>query len=182
MQKIVGHPRTVGFFAVVVAVCGSIGLIGPDISAQADGFAFAPIAFLGDPAPGGGTFLDVFESSFINNRGDIMFGSNVTANGEQGIFLLPAPANTLTEIARVGEPAPGGGVFGAGFGSPNALNDSGDVGFMFLLDPLRFPIGVNAGVYRYSQRARTLTDVMTPGVTPASDGGVFAVGTSGVVA
>jgi hypothetical protein len=106
-----------------------------DAAAHPDGFVLAPIAFLGDPAPGGGAFLDVFESNFINNRGDVLFGSNVTANEEQGIFLLPRRGNLIAEIARVGQPAPGGGVFGAGFGSPNALNDNGDVGFMFLLDP-----------------------------------------------
>lgn len=178
MHRILGHHKRVGFFAVV-AVCGSLALIEQDISAQADGFTFAPIASLGDPAPGGGTFLDVFEASVINDRGDILFGSNVTTNGEQGIFLLPAEGDTLIEIARVGDPAPAGRVFGAGFGSPNALNERGDIGFMFLLDPLRFPIGMNAGVYRYSQRARTLTDVITPNVTPAPTGGVFAGATFG---
>ena len=50
---------------------------------------------------------------------------------------------------------------------------------MFLLDPLSFPIGVNAGVYRYSQRARTLAAVMTPGVTPTPGGGVFTGATFG---
>jgi hypothetical protein len=178
MHKILSHPRRIGF-AVVFALCGAIGTTRHDVSAQADGFAFASVAFLGDPAPGGGVFLDVFESNFINNRGDVLFGSNVTANEEQGIFLRPRRVNTIEEIARVGEPAPGGGVFGAGFGSPNALDDKGDVGFMFLLDTLSFPIGVNAGVYRYSQRARTLTAVMTPGVTLAPSGGVFAGATFG---
>ena len=178
MHKILSHPQRIGF-AAVFALCGAIGTTGHDVSAQADGFAFAPVAFLGDPAPGGGAFLDVFESNLINNRGDVLFGSNVTANEEQGLFFLPRRVNTIAEIARVGEPAPGGGVFGAGFGSPNALNDNGDVGFMFLLDPLSFPIGVNAGVYRYSQRARTLTAVMTPGVTPSPGGGVFAGATFG---
>jgi hypothetical protein len=38
---------------------------------------------------------------------------------------------------------------------------------------------VNAGVYRYSQRARTLTAVMTPGVTPTPGGGVFTGATFG---
>ena len=164
---------------IALTLFGAIGTARHDVWANPDGFVFAPIAFLGDPAPGGATFLDVFESNFINNRGDVLFGSNVTANEEQGIFLLPRRGNTIAEIARVGQPAPGGGVFGAGFGSPNALNDNGDVGFMFLLDPLSFPIGVNAGVYRYSQRARTLAAVMTPGVTPTPAGGVFTGATFG---
>ena len=178
MRKILSHPHGIGLLTVL-ALCGAVGSTGQGVSARADGFALAPIAFLDDPAPGGGAFLDVFESNLINNRGDVLFGSNVTANQEQGIFLVPRRANTIAEIARVGKPAPGGGVFGAGFGSPNALNDKGDVAFMFLLDPLIFPIGVNAGIYRYSQRAQTLTAVMTPGVTPALAGGVFAGATFG---
>jgi hypothetical protein len=178
MHKILSHPQKTACLAVF-ALCGAIGKIDQNVSAQAERFAFAPVAFLGYPAPGGSAFLDVFESNFINNRGDVLFGSNVTANEEQGIFLLSRHINTIAEIARVGEPAPGGGVFGAGFGSPNALNDKGDVGFMFLLDPLSFPIGTNAGVYRYSERAGTLTAVMTPGVTPAPGGGVFGGATFG---
>jgi hypothetical protein len=179
MKKSTRHQRTV-LVLIAVTLFGAVGTARRNEAAAHPGkFVFTPIAYLGDPAPGGSNFLDVFESNFINNRGDVLFGSNVTANEEQGIFLLPRRGNTIAEIARVGEPAPGGGVFGAGFGSPNALNDKGDVGFMFLLDPLSFPIGINAGVYRYSQRTRMLTAVMTPGVTPAPEGGVFAGATFG---
>jgi hypothetical protein len=179
MKTSMTYPRAV-LILIAVTLSGSVGTARRyDASAHPEDYAFAPVAFLGDAAPGGGTFLDVFESNFINNRGDVLFGSNVTANEEQGVFLLPRGGNTMAEVARVGEPAPGGGVFGAGFGSPDSLNDKGDVGFMFLLDPLSFPIGMNAGVYRYSQRTRMLTAVMTPGVTPAPDGGVFAGATFG---
>jgi hypothetical protein len=179
MKTSMMYPRAV-LILIAVTLSGSVGTARRNEAAAHPGkFVFTPIAYLGDPAPGGSNFLDVFESNFINNRGDVLFGSNVTANEEQGIFLLPRRGDTTGEIARVGEPAPGGGVFGAGFGSPNALNDKGDVGFMFLLDPLSFPIGINAGVYRYSQRTRMLTAVMTPGVTPAPEGGVFAGATFG---
>lgn len=178
MRKLSNHPQTIGFLALV-ALCGTIGTVDRNVSAQANGFAFAPVAFLGDSAPGGGAFLDVFESNFINNRGDVLFGSNVSANEDQGIFMLRKPGPALEEIARAGQPAPGGGVFGIGFGSPNSMNDNGDVGFMFLLDPLSFPIGVNGAVYHFSSVAGTLTAVMTPGVTPAPAGGVFAGATFG---
>lgn len=117
MHTISSLPRRIGFLAVLT-LCGAAGPTNQDMSAQADGYAFAPVAFLGDPAPGGGTFLDVFESNVINNRGDVLFGSNVTADEEQGIFLRPRRVNTIAEIARVGEPAPGAGVFGVGFGHP----------------------------------------------------------------
>jgi hypothetical protein len=156
-----------------------VGGAARDALADPAGFVFAPIAFLGDPAPGGGTFLDVFESSFINNRGAVLFGSNVTADEEQGLFLLREPAETISAIARVGEPAPGGGEFGPGFGSPTTLNDRGDAGFVFLLNPFSFPVGVNAGVYRFSAVTGTLTPILTPGVTSVPDGGVFAGATFG---
>ena len=160
--------------ALLVAVVGSRS---PDVLADPKGFVFTPLVFLGDPAPGGGVFLDVFESNFINNRGDVLFGSNVTAVEEQGLFLLRK--GVLSQIARVGEPAPGGGEFGPGFLSPTTLNDYGDVGFVFLLDPFSFPpegppFGVNAGVYRFSQSTHTATPVVRPGVTPVPGGGLFA--------
>lgn len=160
-----------------LGVTGSVSRL--EVLAHSDGFVLAPIAFLGDPAPGGGTFLDVFESNVINNRGDVLFGSNVTANAEQGVFLLRGLGGIISEIARIGEPAPGDGEFGAGFLSPIALNDAGDAGFAFLLNPFRFPIGVNAGIYRFSPVTDLLTPIVTPGVTPAPRGGVFAGATFG---
>jgi hypothetical protein len=178
MPKVMNRPQSILYLSSL-ALCGAIGTMRQNVWAHPEGFALETIAFLGEPAPGGGAFLDVFESNFINNRGDVLFASNVTANEEQGIFLLRRPGKRITEIARVGEPAPGGGVFGAGIGSPDSLNDEGDVGFMFLLDPLSFPFGINAGVYRYSQPSRLLTAVLTPGVTLAPEGGVFAGATFG---
>ena len=178
MRTIIGHRRAIMYLAACVFL-GATGTTRQDISAHPHEFALAPIAFLGDPAPGGSTLRDVFESSFVNNRGDVLFGSNVTANEEQGIFLLRRPGETLSEIARAGDPAPGGGEFGPGFGSPTALNDKGDAGFMFLLNPFTFPVGVNAGVYRFSHVTDTLTPIVTPGTTPAPGGGVFVGATFG---
>ena len=169
--------------ALVLIGLGLSGAVGSarhdDAQPQVDRFVFQPIAFLDDPAPGGGTFLDVFESNFINNRGDVLFGSNVTANEEQGLFLLRTPAGLMTEIARVGEPAPGGNEFGAGFLSPTSLNDRGDAGFVFLLNPFSFPVGVNAGVYRLSYVGNALTPIVTPEVTLAPEGEAFAGATFG---
>jgi hypothetical protein len=94
-------------FVAVVGVVMLVAVVGsgsPDVLADPKGYVFTPLAFLGDPAPGGGVFLDVFESNFINNRGDVLFGSNVTAVVEQGLFLLRK--GVLSQIARVGETAP----------------------------------------------------------------------------
>jgi hypothetical protein len=159
--------------ALLVEVAGSWS---PDVFADPKGFVFTPIVFLGDPTPGGDTFLAVFESNRINNRGDVLFGTNVTTEEEQALFLLRK--REISQIARIGEPAPGGGVFDGGFLSPTTLNDKGDAGFVFLLDPFRFPpegppFGVNAGVYRFSHNTHTVTPVVNPEVTGVPGGGVF---------
>jgi hypothetical protein len=161
-----------------VGVTLLVAVVSPNALARPKGFVFTPLAFLGDPTPGGDTYLDVFESNFINNRGDVLFGANVTTDAEQALFLLKK--GETSQIARVGEPAPGGGIFGPGFLSPTALNDKGDAGFVFLLDPFSFPVGVNAGVYRFSSATGTVTPVVIPGVTPAPGGGVFAGSQFGV--
>ncbi len=67
----------------------------------------------------------------INNRGDIVFGGHYPAYGQGGVYLRSGGQTSL--IAKVGEPAPGGGTFnfitGAGFGGHIALNNAGDVAF-----------------------------------------------------
>ena len=103
---------------------------------------FTPLAFLGDPAPGGGTFFRAFGSNIINNRGEVLFGSNLTTETDGGIFLLRKGATS--QLARIGDPAPGGGVFVfPGSLDPVTLNDKGEAGFVFLLgfDPDSFPSG-----------------------------------------
>ena len=49
--------------------------------------------------------------------------------------------------------------------------------FGFFLASVGLPLGVNAGVYRYSHSTKTVIPVVVPGVTPAPGGGTFA-GTS----
>jgi hypothetical protein len=165
--------------ALLVAVMGSRS---PDVLADPKGFVFTPLVFLGDPTPGGDTFLAAFTSNVINDRGDVLFGANVTAE-EEGLSLLRR--GDIAEIARARKDAPGGGVYDFGFLAPASLNDMGDVGFVWLLETFCFPdpsdpsnecppIGVNAGVYRFSQSTRTATPVVKPGVTPAPGGELFA--------
>ena len=178
------------FWQRLVAVLGVALLVavgGQQVArclGRPEGYVFTPLVFLGDPAPGGGVFLDAFESNVINNRGDVLFGSNVAPGDfpKQGLFLLRK--GEIAEIARAGKPAPGGGDYDFGFLSPTTLNDRGDVGFAWLLEPFCFPnpvgppndcptIGVNTGVYRFSQSTQMVTPVMIPEVTPAPGGGVF---------
>jgi hypothetical protein len=143
-----------------------------DARAHPGRYVLTPLVFLGDPTPGGDTFLNDFETGRINHRGDVIFAADVTAAEEEGVFLLSK--GRILPLARAGEPAPGGGVFGPGVFTPASLNDDGDAGFAMLLSPFGFPIGVNAGVYRFSHVTRKVTSVVTPGVTSAPGGGVFA--------
>jgi hypothetical protein len=174
--------HTVAVVGVVLLVA-VVGTKPPDVLADPKGFVFRPLTFLGTPTPEeGDTFLAVFESNRINNRGDVLFGTEVPraipTAFEFGLFLLRK--GEIAQIARSGEPAPGGGDFGLAFLSPTTLNEQGDAGFVFLLDPFSPPVGVNAGVYRFSHSTHTATPVMRPGVTKAPGGELFAGATFGV--
>ncbi len=151
----------------LLLVAGLSGIKPRGAQAKPPAYTFTPIAFLGDPAPGGGTFTFDFEPYGINNGGEVLFVADLTTGGE-GVFV--GPRGQLSEIARTGQPAPGGGTFSVIDVGRAALNDGGDVAFVFALDPLIFP---NSGVYRFSHSHQTLSAVMVPGVTPAPGGGTF---------
>src|SRR6516162_9300336 len=95
-------------------------------------YTFQPLAFLNGPAPGGGMFINDFEPGALTHRGDTVFAADLTTPeaGNEGIFV--SRDGRLAELARAGEPAPGGGTFG-GFGSfsPNSMNQQGDAAFTF---------------------------------------------------
>jgi hypothetical protein len=134
-------------------------------------YTFASIAFLENPAPGGGNFTFDFEPYGINSDGEIAFVTDLTTGGE-GVFV--SRHGVITELARGGQAAPGGGTFRFDLGRV-AINDSGDVVFAFSLDPVDFDhLGLNSGVYRFSRSEQTLKAVLVPNVTPAPGGGTFA--------
>ena len=168
------HLVTVVAFALLVAVVSGGS---PDVLAHQKGFVFTPLVFLGASTPGGEQFLETFDSSRINNRGDVQFSSLATG-GEGREFLLRK--GKITELPiRAGAPAPDGAVFGPGSLSPTTLNNWGEAGLVVVLEPFQFPpdgpsFGMNAGVYRFRPNIRKIVSVMTPGVTPAPGGGMFA--------
>jgi len=138
------------------------------------GFSFTPVAILDNPAPGpeGGKFTYDFETGGLSNKGQVVFTADLdVGQGDAGEGVFLGGKGGLSQIIRYGEPAPGGGTFG-GFGSfsPDTINASGDAAFGFGLDPLTFPIGVNAGVYRYDHSNGKVTAVLVPGVTPVPGG------------
>jgi hypothetical protein len=60
-------------------------------------------------------------------------------------------------MAQTGLPAPGGGTFGAGVWSNIGLDELGNAVFTHQLDDVPGPLGLNAGVYRYSAQSDTTT-------------------------
>lgn len=154
---------TIGIVVAIVAVV-------PEATAAPTAYLFTPVAHLGDPAPDGGTFVNDFEAGGLNNHGDMAFGADVSSGGE-GVFVFQK--GQFSQLGRSNEAAPGGGTFEFGFLGPVGLNDPGDVTFSFLLQPFTPPVGVNAGVYRYSHTTRSVTAVIIPFVTPAPGGGTF---------
>jgi hypothetical protein len=163
---------------VMLVAALAAGSMPSDALAEPTGYSFSPLVDLGDPTPGepaGGFFRNDFEPGGINNRGDVVFGADVTTGGE-GVFLLKK-GQTVSQLARSLNAAPGGGSFGdVLFLGPTTLNDQGDTAFAFDLDPFEFPVGANSGVYRRSHSTGVVTPVVLPGVTPAPGGGEFVGG------
>ena len=158
----------VGGAALLVA--GLAGTMSRHAMAQSADYVITRLATLGDAAPGGASFTFDFEPWSVNNRGQVAFGADLTTGGE-GIFL--ASHGQISQIARTGQADPNGSTFAAGFLGLPALNNQADVAFTFALEPFTFPLGVNAGVYRFSHIDSQLHAVLVPNVTPAPGGGTF---------
>jgi hypothetical protein len=141
------------------------------IEAQSRGYGFHVVAALGDVAPGGGTHEGDFEPQDVNSSGTVVFGSDLSTGGE-GLFV--SRRGVISQITRAGLPAPGTNTTFGGFGifTPGGLNDAGDFAFGFGLEPYMDPLGLNAGVWRYSASTRAVTNVLVPG-DPAPGGTTF---------
>ena len=141
-----------------------------------DHLSFEKIAMLGDPAPGGGSFTRDFEPYGLNSRGALAFVADLSTGGE-GVFLLPrGGSSSAIAIARIGQPAPGGGTFDRTVLGHTSINDSGNVAFVFGLRPLNPPDlkgFMKAGLYRYSYADMKLSAVVVPSATHAPGFGVF---------
>jgi hypothetical protein len=154
--------------AAFVALALALALV-PAALAGLAGYNFTPIAFLDNPAPGGGNFTFDFEPTAINNRGEVPFTADVTTGGE-GVFV--ELRGQLAQIMRSGQPAPGGGVFGPTELGRLGINAGGDIAIPFSLEPFTGPV-FNSGLFRFSHSTQTLSSVARPG-TPVPGGGEFA--------
>src|SRR6266550_928772 len=156
----------------IAAVVALTLVLVPVALAGLAGYSFTPIAFLDNPAPGGGNFTFDFEPSAINNRGEVGFTADVTTGGE-GVFV--GLRGQLTQIMRSGQPAPGGGTLGPTELGRLGVNEGGDIAIPFSLVPFPGPV-FNSGLFRFSHRTQTLSAVAGPG-TPIPGGehleGVF---------
>jgi hypothetical protein len=161
------------YLAAAIALISILAAMPISSPAQQSAYTFRLLATIPGSAPGteGGSFTFDFEPYGINNRDDVAFVADVTTGGE-GVFL--GRQDNLLQIARTGEPAPGGGTFDAFDLGRMGLNSQADAVFGFQLTPFLLPLGRNAGLYRYSGTAHSLTPIIVPGVTPAPGGGVFA--------
>ena len=156
--------------AAIAALALALALaLVPVALAGLAGYSFTPIAFLDNPAPGGGNFTFDFEPSAINNRGEVGFTADVTTGGE-GVFV--GLRGELAQIMRSGQPAPGGGVFGPTELGRLGVNEGGDIAIPFSLEPFTGPV-FNSGLFRFSHSTQTLSAVARPG-TPVPGGGHLA--------
>jgi hypothetical protein len=171
MKKITAIiPITVTLALLPIGLAQPLATKNKDHEGKPATYDFTPIAFLGDPAPGGGTFINDFEPSAINNRGEVPFTADVTTGGE-GVFVWRK--GHLTQILRSGQPAPGGGTFGPTEFGRLGINARGDVAIPFSLEPVdTSSLALNSALFRFSHK-QTLSRVAGPG-TPAPGGGEFA--------
>jgi hypothetical protein len=154
------------------AVVSILAILPTGVACADDsGYRFTAITYIGSPAPGGGAFTNDFEPSRLNNHGQLAFTSEPDVPGEEAIFL--AGPEGITQIMRFGQAAPGGGIFSTFELGAIGLNEAGDLGFAFTLEPLTFAPAIYGGIYRWSHRTQTLTPIVVPNVTPAPGGGTF---------
>lgn len=155
-----------------LVAAAAVLVLSMPVQAQPRSYTFTKLATLGDSAPGGGFHVNDFEPGAINNRGDVIYGTDLNAPSGEGVFLRRAGLAEL-ELARVSGVAPGGGIFDFLLLGQTALNDEGDGAFAFTLQPFGLPVGVNSGVYRLSHVTGGVTPVVIPEVTAAPGGGKF---------
>ena len=128
------------------------------------------ISQLGTILDDGSNTEDNFQVYDINDAGTVAYSAGVfdweTFELGEGAFLGDGTSFEPTVMARTGAPAPGGGIFGAGVWANIGLDAAGNAGFTHTLEPSSFPLGTNAGVYRYEVANGTLDAVVAPDGDP----------------
>ncbi len=159
---------------VTLMAAGLNGTIPGEALADGSGYTFKQLATIPGAAPGGGGFINDFEPYAINAGGNAAFVADVDTGGE-GIFV--SRRGNVSQIARAGQPAPGGSTFEVGALGHTPLNNAGDGAFIYILDANNFqPFGLNSGLFRFSLLNQAPTPVVIPGKTkaPTPAGATFA--------
>ena len=175
-----GAVRHIKTTPITLALFAAIGLAtAPRSACAADPpYTFKVVTTIGSSAPGGGAFVNDFEPTGLNNRGQLAFTAEPDVPFEEGIFL--AGSGGMQQIMRFGQSAPGGGTFSTAELGIVGLNDRGDAAFAFSLVPPGGVVGdtdfgppIYGGLYRWSHLTASLSPVVVPNVTPDPKGGVF---------
>jgi hypothetical protein len=129
-----------------------------------------PVAFLGDPAPGGGIFLSFLGQQNINDAGQVAF---VAATPRNAIFLA-GPGVATQKIIGEGDPGPSGSTFSL-LPTTVSLNGSGRIGFMAALT------GAATGGVFIGSTSQALETVALNGNPAPAGGAYFGLGARGDV-
>ncbi len=166
---VVGIVKSV-LLLVLLLAAGLVATMPRRALAQAAGYVFTPIAFLGDRAPAPpkvrqSVFVNDFEGWAINSHGDVFFAADLgNPSGKfigEGLFL--GRSGQISPIAYPGQSAPGGGAFDGFFIGPIALNNEGDMAFPYVLQPPGSPVGVNSGARERNVCRRHIDSPEQPG-------------------
>ncbi len=112
-----------------------------------DGASFTQIVRTDDPAPGGGTFYDRLNHPSLNDLGQVSFGAQLddVAGVVRGIYR--GDGGAIVEIARTGDPLPGGNSL-TSIGVVSAINNAGQVVFPADTALVDTGTGAYAGLFR----------------------------------
>src|SRR3984893_5313132 len=133
----------------------------------------------GETGPGGAMLVRFSERAAIDDEDNVAFVATL-GSGVSSEALLIANASGLTQVATVGESAPGGGRFSA-FGPWPNFGPSGTVAFVAAVDDGPGPLGIYVGNPRAIGRGAMVgARLAKGGVLPAfALNSVTSVGSSG---
>jgi hypothetical protein len=164
MENTSGLPRTISAAAGAALLSFGLMAYSPG-AAQADpnDYTFTRLATVPGPVPGQATetFDLDFEPHVINAAGNVAFAADLMkADTDIGEGVFASSSGRLLQIMTPGDPAPGGKNFlsSSEFGvlGMTPLNNP-DGAFLYILNtwnPNTQPIGLNAGLYRFSLTTR----------------------------
>jgi hypothetical protein len=115
----------------------------------------------GDRLPSG-MLLRFSEHVAIDDGSGIVFGAYVGGDGSGREVVLQASADGLTEVARDGEAAPGGGRY-AGFGPWPTIARDGTIAFIAAIDGGPGPLAAFSGRRGAVQRIATMGQTLPQG-------------------